>query len=135
MPVKKWCRFITHSATDLEKEYKRLVGFAKTRILQPGETQTLMMRFTGKQLASFSEDSHTWIVEKGSYGLMLGNSSDKLNLQRFLEVPDDEELEQLDEICPLQEKLDLIHLSEEMQEKLCTRSERGGTGAGSTISF
>ena len=35
-----------------------------------------------------------------------------------MEVPDYEELEQLDEICPLQEKLDCIHLSEEMQEKL-----------------
>lgn len=57
-------------------------------------------------------------MEKGSYGLMLGNNSDNLEFAAILEVPDYEELEQLDEICPLQEKLDCIHLSEEMQEKL-----------------
>lgn len=49
---------------------------------------------------------------------MLGNNSDNLEFAAILEVPDYEELEQLDEICPLQEKLDCIHLSEEMQEKL-----------------
>ncbi len=110
--------YTTFPRTDFEKEYKRLVGFAKTRLLQPGETQTLIIEIQEKQLASFNEDSHTWIMEKGSYGLMLGNNSDNLEFAAILEVPDYEELEQLDEICPLQEKLDCIHLSEEMQEKL-----------------
>ena len=110
--------YTTFPRTDFEKEYKRLVGFAKTTLLQPGETQTLIIEIQEKQLASFNEDSHTWIMEKGSYGLMLGNNSDNLEFAAILEVPDYEELEQLDEICPLQEKLDCIHLSEEMQEKL-----------------
>ena len=56
--------YVTLPQTELEKEYKRLAGFAKTRLLKPGETQTLTVEIPQKQLASFNEETHTWIVEK-----------------------------------------------------------------------
>lgn len=115
--------YVTFPRTDLEKEYKRLVGFAKTRCLAPGETQTLIVEVQEKQLASFSEETHTWIIEKGNYGLWIGNSSDNLKPAAILEVSDNGEVEQVDEICPLQENLECIHLSETMQEMLVQRQK------------
>lgn len=110
--------YTTFPRTDFEKEYKRLVGFTKTRLLQPGETQTLIIEIQETQLASFSEETHTWIVERGNYGLWIGNSSDNLKPAAILEVSDNGELEQVDEICLLQENLECIHLSEAMQKLL-----------------
>lgn len=51
--------YVTLPQTELEKEYKRLAGFAKTRLLKPGETQTLTVEIPQKQLASFNEKTHT----------------------------------------------------------------------------
>ena len=106
-----------NARTELEKEYKRLAGFAKTRLLKPGETQTLTVEIPQKQLASFNEKTHTWIVEKGKYGILVGNSSDKLKLEAVLVVSDDTVLEQMDKICPLQEELEQIHLTKELKER------------------
>ena len=116
--------YVTLPQTKLEKEYKRLAGFAKTRLLKPGETQTLTVEIPQKQLASFNEETHTWIVEKGKYGILVGNSSDKLKLEAVLVVSDDTVLEQMDKICPLQEELEQIHLTKELKEKSVQRQEK-----------
>ncbi len=59
----------------IEKEYHRLVGFAKTNLLQPEEKQKLIITVPQKQLASFSEEEHAWLIEAGQYGICIGNSS------------------------------------------------------------
>ena len=115
--------YVTLPQTGLEKEYKRLAGFAKTRLLKPGETQTLTVEIPQKQLASFCEETHSWIIEKGRYGILIGDSSDKLKLEAVLTVSDDAVLEHLDEICLLQEELEQIHLTKEMREKSVQRQE------------
>ena len=107
--------YVTLPQTELEKEYKRLAGF---------ETQTLTVEIPQKQLASFNEETHTWIVEKGKYGILVGNSSDKLKLEAVLVVSDDTVLEQMDKICPLQEELEQIYLTKELKEKSVQRQEK-----------
>ena len=110
--------YVTLPQTGLEKEYKRLAGFAKTRLLKPEETQILIVEISQKQLASFCEETHTWIIEKGSYGILIGNSSDKLEQEAVLVISDTSVLEHTDAICPLQEELRQIHMTEELKEKL-----------------
>ena len=110
--------YVTLPQTGLEKEYKRLAGFAKTRLLKPEETQTLIVEISQKQLASFNEETHTWIIEKGSYGILIGNSSDKLEQEAVLVISDTSVLEHTVAICPLQEELRQIHMTEELREKL-----------------
>lgn len=65
MLVKKWYRFMLRFRRHrTEKEYKRTGRFAKTRLLKPGETQTLTVEIPQKQLV-FNEKTHvTGIVEK-----------------------------------------------------------------------
>ena len=61
----------------LKKEYQRLVAFAKTKELQPGEEQNLSLCFELSGCASFDEATASFVLEKGSYIVRLGNSSSK----------------------------------------------------------
>jgi len=58
----------------LEQPSKRLVGFAKTRQLAPGESQELVFDILKEDLASYDAETACWIMEKGKYELYVGNS-------------------------------------------------------------
>lgn len=51
----------------LEKPACELRAFAKTRELNPGESQTLQMTFTGYDLASYDESQQAWVTDGGDY--------------------------------------------------------------------
>ena len=59
----------------LEKPVQELKTFAKTRALQPGESQTLTMHIDRRDLASFDTAASQWLVEAGTYTFRIGNSS------------------------------------------------------------
>ena len=59
----------------LEKPVQELKAFAKTRELQPGESQTLQMKIPVRDLASFDEAGSQWITEAGTYTFRIGSSS------------------------------------------------------------
>lgn len=102
----------------MPKEYQKLCGFAKTKELQPGETQELQITFPAKMLASFDEEKGAWVVEKGLYGIRAGNSSRNLSLAGTLQVEEDAVLEQVKHICPLQEDLEEIVRPEDTIRRL-----------------
>ncbi len=45
---------------------RRLRDFAKTRMLQPGETETVTFRLPAKELAFVGADGH-WTIEEGDF--------------------------------------------------------------------
>ena len=51
----------------IEKPVHELKAFAKTRQLQPGESQTLTMQLQRRDLASFDENGCRWLTEAGIY--------------------------------------------------------------------
>ena len=59
----------------MDKPVKELKGFAKTRLLQPGESQTLRISIPRSELASWNETTHEWQVDSGTYTLQVGGSS------------------------------------------------------------
>ena len=59
----------------LEKPAQELKAFAKTRELQPGESQTLTMTIPVRDLASFDEAGSQWLTEAGTYTFRIGFSS------------------------------------------------------------
>ena len=59
----------------IEKPAQELKAFAKTRTLQPGESQTLTMQIAKRDLASFDEAGSQWLAEAGTYTFRVGASS------------------------------------------------------------
>ena len=59
----------------IEKPAQELKAFAKTRELQPGESQTLTMSLQLRDLASFDETNSQWLTEAGTYTFRFGFSS------------------------------------------------------------
>ncbi|MDP2336648.1 MAG: beta-glucosidase [Bacteroidota bacterium] len=59
----------------LKKPEETLVAFSKTKLLKPGESQTVSFSIETKDFASFDETSSSWIAEAGNYNLKVGASS------------------------------------------------------------
>ena len=57
------------------KPAKELKAYAKTKLLKPGESETLTLSITAPELASFDEAASAWVVAEGEYQFLVGASS------------------------------------------------------------
>jgi beta-glucosidase len=67
--------YIAAPSVKLDKPAEELKGFAKTKLLQPGETQTLSFVIDSRRLSSFDASTSSWIAETGKYEVRIGASS------------------------------------------------------------
>lgn len=67
--------YVAAPAGNIEKPSHELKGFAKTRELKPGESETLTIQMQKRDLASFDEANSQWITEAGQYVFQIGASS------------------------------------------------------------
>ena len=72
--------YVAAPASKLDKPAKELKAFAKTGELKPGETQTVSLKLSNSDLASFDEAANAWVVEEGSYKFLVGSSSRDIRL-------------------------------------------------------
>ncbi len=66
--------YVSAPAGGLEKPANELKAFAKTRELQPGESQTLTMTVSAYDLASYNEATQAWETAAGKYTVKFGAS-------------------------------------------------------------
>ena len=59
----------------IDKPSKELKAFGKTRVLKPGESQTLVLTWNTMDMASFDEKASAWVLDKGQYQFMAAASS------------------------------------------------------------
>jgi len=72
--------YISSPSVKLQKPEETLAAYAKSKLLNPGESQTLNFTVETKDFASFDEATSSWIVEAGNYTLKVGASS--LNIRQ-----------------------------------------------------
>ena len=91
----------------LEKPVQELKAFAKTRELQPGESQTLTMVIPVRDLASFDEANSQWLTEAGTYTFRIGASSRDIQATTSLKLS--EYTEKTSNALAPQQKLRLLN--------------------------
>jgi beta-glucosidase len=72
--------YVGAPAGKLDKPVSELVAFAKTGLLEPGQSQTLRFELNPRDLASFDTESSSWLAEAGEYKVQIGASSKDIKL-------------------------------------------------------
>jgi beta-glucosidase len=72
--------YLSAPSKNIDKPSSELKAFAKTKLLQPGESQTITLTINPKDLASFVPAKNAWIAEAGTYKVAIGTSS--LNIKK-----------------------------------------------------
>lgn len=80
--------YVSAPSERIPKPWQELRGFAKTRLLQPGEEETLCIRLHAASLASFCPKCSAWVLEAGDYILRVGNSSRNTRVAAVVRLPE-----------------------------------------------
>lgn len=98
--------YVTAPKGALQKPVHELKAFAKTRELQPGESQTLTMTIQPRDLASFDETHSQWLAEAGTYTFAIGSSSRDIKVTATAKLT--EYTEQVHNVMAPQRALNLL---------------------------
>ncbi|MDB5016980.1 MAG: hypothetical protein JWQ84_1812 [Mucilaginibacter sp.] len=79
--------YISAPAKSIDKPAQELKAFAKTRLLQPGESQVLTFTIRAADLASYHTDSSEWITDAGQYVIKSAASSRDIKQTAVFSVP------------------------------------------------
>lgn len=89
----------------LKKEARRLIGFAKTSLLNPGEKETVKVAFEAHALSSYDEIKSVYVLEAGDYVLAYGENAEDVTACVKLKLDELVCLEQCESICPPERKI------------------------------
>ncbi|MFS0613992.1 FIMAH domain-containing protein [Lederbergia ruris] len=92
--------YVTAPDGKIEKPEMELKSFVKTGNLNPGEKENVEFELNAQDIASFDEDSSAWIVEKGTYEVRIGASSEDIKLATTFTVDKDIVVEQVNNVYP-----------------------------------
>lgn len=87
---------------------QELVAYGKTDLLAPGESQTLTLDVTRRDLAWYNAEGCSWTLEKGKYVLKIGTSSRDIKSELSFDIPMTEIIEETHNSLPKKKKINLI---------------------------
>ena len=73
----------------LDKEVKSLAGFKKTKLLDPNESESVEVEMNLLDCSSYDPEREAYVLEKGKYTILVGNSSDHVTPIQQYELKED----------------------------------------------
>ena len=98
--------YVTAPKGAYEKPAKELKTFGKTKMLNPGESQTLKMTLEKRDLASFDEANSQWKVDAGNYLFKVGSDVENIKGTATLKVA--EYTEKTSNACPVNVQMNYL---------------------------
>ncbi len=90
--------YLAAPGTEIEKPVQELKGFAKTKLLKPGESQQLSFELDERSLASFWSGISAWVADKGDYEIRIGASSSDIKLKASFNLAKDIVVEEVHDV-------------------------------------
>ena len=78
--------YLSAPATKMDKPKMELKGFAKTKLLAPGQKQVISWTIRPDDLASFDTNASAWVAEAGNYTVKAGASSEDIRKQAIFSL-------------------------------------------------
>jgi beta-glucosidase len=81
--------YISAPVVKTDKPTEELKGFAKTALLQPGQSEKITFTINPDDLASFNTQATAWIADAGNYTVKIGSSSSNIKQTLTFSLPRD----------------------------------------------
>ena len=78
--------YVSAPKRTMDKPARELKAFAKTPLLQPGESCTVEMFVPLMDLASWNEGPETWTLERGRYRFIAARNSAARGMRRSVRI-------------------------------------------------
>ncbi|HSO86183.1 MAG TPA: glycoside hydrolase family 3 C-terminal domain-containing protein [Draconibacterium sp.] len=82
----------------IEKPVQELKGFAKTKLLQPSESEELSFMLDARALASFQSGISSWVADAGDYEARIGASSKDIRQTSSFSLPKELVVEKVNDV-------------------------------------
>lgn len=106
---------------EIERPYQELKGFEKTQLLLPGDEEKISIFVPWKEMCIYNEKTASYVIEKGSYLIRLGNSSRQTNLVGRIDTESEIIIQHCENRLCLQEcnhgKIDFLSQKRQIDEK------------------
>lgn len=92
--------YLSAPGKTIDKPKSELKAYAKTKGLNPGESQTVILTLNKKDLASYETGKSAWIAEAGTYKILVGASSLDIRQIAEFDVAKELSVEKVQHILP-----------------------------------
>ena len=93
--------YVSAPGGSISREYQSLAAYKKTSLLAPGRSETVELSFDMSALAAYRFDDASYVLEKGSYIVRVGNSSRNTVPAAIVRLDEEVTVSRHAHICPV----------------------------------
>lgn len=109
--------YVASPAGRLKKPVRTFAGFEKTRLLSPGEIETLTIEIPAKDFAVYDDKARAFVLEAGEYIIFAGGAVDEAEKIGSFTLAQDEIVEETCSVLPPVEEVKGISAEGSVQER------------------
>ena len=108
--------YVTIPQVKLDQPYKVLAGFAKTKLLLPGEAEELVIEYSMEDIASFDVEIPGYVLETGDYIHHIGTNSESTRIVGIVKLEENITVKKTEHIVAAPDFVDVVYDSKVKEE-------------------